>query len=254
MRKYICRIAKTIDEQGIKMLKIGLCDDEEIARNSIKDLLMACFAKFKIEVEFEEFESAASLLSYTTKLDALLLDIDMPSMDGFEAAQELRKRGSKVEIIMATGMGSRFKEAFDIKALQFITKPFDIKEVEHVVNLLMKNSFPKKYLKIVHMRKEMVISQNDIISICTDYGGIKIYTVNNTYSHYESLEKIISRLNEAFICVNRTTILNIDYIADIKNDKEMQIKLINGEVLSVSRRRKREVNEYIIEYKLRQQS
>jgi len=100
----------------------------------------------------------------------------------------------------------------------------------------------------------MVISQNDIISICTDYGGIQIHTVNNTYSHYESLEKIISRLNEAFICVNRTTILNIDYIADIKNDKEMQIKLINGEVLSVSRRRKREVNEYIIEYKLRQQS
>lgn len=67
--------------------------------------------------------SAQELLSFQKEIDFLLLDIDMPKMDGIAAARILNARGIDYKIVMLTSKSERFKEAFRIGAFRFVTKP-----------------------------------------------------------------------------------------------------------------------------------
>ena len=77
------------------MLRIAICDDEAEAVAIVKRLLQQSFAERGIEAECTTYTSAEVLLKVIrngTHYDLLLLDIDMPQMDGIElgmAVQEL---------------------------------------------------------------------------------------------------------------------------------------------------------------------
>ena len=54
----------------------------------------------------------------------MFLDVDMPDMDGLEVGRKLREMGIDCPLIIETGMVERFKEAFAIGALRYVTKAF----------------------------------------------------------------------------------------------------------------------------------
>ena len=69
------------------------------------------------------------LLNETEEIHILLLDIDMPVMDGIEAVAALKKSGRQCNIIMLTSKRERFKDAFKIGATRFVTKPIEKDEL-----------------------------------------------------------------------------------------------------------------------------
>lgn len=74
------------------------------------------------------------LRSASTSLPSvILLDIDMPGMDGFEVLRRLKEAEAtlNVPVIMLSGLHSPQDKvtAFDLGAVDFISKPFDITEL-----------------------------------------------------------------------------------------------------------------------------
>jgi two-component system KDP operon response regulator KdpE len=63
--------------------------------------------------------------------DALLLDINMPGMGGFEACRELRRLSPHLPIVMMTVRDATDDkiEALDAGADDYVTKPFDVREL-----------------------------------------------------------------------------------------------------------------------------
>lgn len=70
------------------------------------------------------------------KPDMILLDIMLPGMDGWQVCREIHKKASKVPIIMITAKGETIDKVigFELGADDYITKPFDPKEVIARIN------------------------------------------------------------------------------------------------------------------------
>jgi two-component system, OmpR family, KDP operon response regulator KdpE len=104
-----------------------IVDDERSIRLSLRTILSNI--GFEI-VEAARGEEALSLVR-TAQFDAVLLDINMPGLDGVEVCRLMRKESSRLQIVMLTVQGSedRKVEALDSGADDYITKPFQLREL-----------------------------------------------------------------------------------------------------------------------------
>ena len=90
-----------------------------------------------------------------SKPDLVLLDIKMPGMNGLEVLDKIKNKDQLLDVIMLSGHGETKNVVESIKrgAAEFITKPFDVKEVEiHIEKVLEKNNLKKE---ITHLESEL---------------------------------------------------------------------------------------------------
>lgn len=104
-----------------------IVDDERSIRTSLRTILSSL--GFQI-IEAARGEEALALVR-TAKVDAILLDIDMPGIGGISACRSIRKSSPAIPILMLTVHGSEDHkvEAFDAGADDYITKPFQLREL-----------------------------------------------------------------------------------------------------------------------------
>lgn len=72
--------------------------------------------------------------------DLVILDLGLPKLDGFEVLRRLRHRGSKVPVLVLTardGLDERVR-GLDLGADDYLTKPFDLPELEARVRALIR--------------------------------------------------------------------------------------------------------------------
>jgi len=104
-----------------------IVDDEASIRISLRTILSGL--GFSV-VEAARGEEAISLVR-TTQFDIVLLDINMPGLGGIEVCRLMRKNAPLLPIVMLTVQGSedRKVEALDAGADDYITKPFQLREL-----------------------------------------------------------------------------------------------------------------------------
>jgi DNA-binding response OmpR family regulator len=115
-----------------KKLRVLAIDDEPSIIELLKTALSA-LGSFDVSIASSS-ASALKLIDRQTKpFDCLLIDIQMPGMNGITLCKELRARSDYAEtpIIMLTAMSDRkyVDQAFLAGATDYITKPFDFLEL-----------------------------------------------------------------------------------------------------------------------------
>lgn len=98
-----------IENMGnIENIHIAVCDDEELTHREVEEKLIEYRESRKCVYKLSHYDSAQMLLNETEEIHILLLDIDMPVMDGIEAAAALKKSGRQCNIIMLTSKKGAF--------------------------------------------------------------------------------------------------------------------------------------------------
>lgn len=105
-------------------MKIAICEDhpDEL------EVLLQCFRQYEQEhhqnFEITTFKDGLDLVNnYTTNFDALYLDIQMPLLNGMEAAKRIRQIDSEVPIIFLTNYVQYAIDGYAVNATDFILKP-----------------------------------------------------------------------------------------------------------------------------------
>src|SRR5215211_7763736 len=107
-------------------LKILLIEDDE----TVRAVLRHAFARSGAQV-FEAADGAAGMRAiYADKPDAVLLDVEMPGIDGFGALERIRDM-TDVPVMMLTSSDDKDVKlrAFEGGADDYVTKPFDMEEL-----------------------------------------------------------------------------------------------------------------------------
>ena len=103
--------------------KILIIDDDDMLRDTLKD-------QFSLHDEFRVTEAATATAGVKAlkadHSDLVLLDVNLPDMDGREACKIMRRNGYKGPVIMLTGQGSDSDTilGLDSGANDYVTKPF----------------------------------------------------------------------------------------------------------------------------------
>ncbi len=225
---------------------IALCDDEQYVHERVDKMVKEYFAEKDCDYGIVHFFSAKELLESKEKFNVLMLDIDMPDMDGIEAAQRLAEQDRQYRIIMLTGKPERFKEAFKIGAYRFVTKPVDKDEfneaLEDVARLLM--GCCKIQVRFQNKLCQFFQYNIDYIEACGDY--VKIYIDNKIFESDRTLKSWKNELDDRlFAYCHKSYIVNLEKVKQICKNK---LVLKNGKEISVSRRRYGEVMQKFMEY------
>ena len=104
-------------------LKVLIVDDEDLARLRMRSLLADC-ASPAAEVAGEAGSAAEALHWLSTNhADLVLLDINMPGLDGLQLAERLRASRHPPRIVFVTAHANHALKAFEIDAVDYLTKP-----------------------------------------------------------------------------------------------------------------------------------
>ncbi len=112
-----------------KQIKIVMADDHPIVRQGLKQMIEAD-KDLLIVAEAGDGESALALIEQHLP-DVVVLDVDMPKMDGFAVARELRRREIKAEIVFLTmhGEAEIFQAALDLGVKGYVLKDSAVTDV-----------------------------------------------------------------------------------------------------------------------------
>ena len=120
---------------------ILVVDDEPGVRDLISDALNL--------VGLSSITAAHGMEALTklrdNQVDLMILDINMPTMDGYEVLERMRDQGSRTPVIVLTARLDRedTKRAFQLGADDFVRKPFGIEELTLRVNAILRRSQPR---------------------------------------------------------------------------------------------------------------
>ena len=107
------------------MKKILIIDDSALMRTVLSDIINSD-SRFHVEETAKDGVEGLELLKKKS-YDAVVLDVNMPRMDGITLLKEVQKNGIKAKIMMAstdTKEGAKVTmEALDLGALDFVHKP-----------------------------------------------------------------------------------------------------------------------------------
>jgi two-component SAPR family response regulator len=109
-------------------MKIIAVDDERIALEGLMDLIHEVVP----DAELNGFEYPEDALEFVVshECNVAFLDVEMAGMSGVELAEQLKMRNPDINIIFATGFDEYRKEAYDLHASGYLTKPITAEKVK----------------------------------------------------------------------------------------------------------------------------
>lgn len=144
-----------------KKATILVIDDEPLVRLTIEGL----FIQENLELIFAENGTSGLALAQSVLPDAILLDLMMPDIDGYEICRRMRSNPdlAEVPIIMITAIDNREARLAGLNAGvdDFLTKPFDSLEIQiKVKNILKLNRFRN----LIDQRNDLLRANEELIN------------------------------------------------------------------------------------------
>ncbi len=215
----------------MRALKIAIVDDEELARGRLREYLSECLDVEIVAECANGFEAVKAVTDL--KPDLLLLDIQMPRLDGFEVLELV---GSEVSVIFVTAYDKYALRAFEVHAVDYLLKPFSSERLRDALNrarrrLEGKQPLPAKelvsaarapgvYVERVAIRDGsnvyvVPVSKIDYVEAQDDY--VCFRTEGKGLLKQQTLGEVETVLNPAqFVRIHRSYILNIDRLAKLE--------------------------------------
>ncbi len=210
-------------------MKILLLEDDVILQEIIEEFLVE--NGYKVE-SFFDGEKALDAIGDGT-YDMLLLDVNVPNIDGFEILSYLREIGNTTPAIYITSLAGidDLKKGFDLGADDYLKKPFELEElyarIEHIVKVhRLQEEIEFDGMKFIPKAHQIVL-EDKIIEMRQKEAQVLEYFVRNTgkiISCDEIIENVWNDENVPTHATIRTYIKNLrkmfhkEYFDNIKGE------------------------------------
>lgn len=230
-------------------LKIAICDDDTAQRAYLSDVVFSWAKRTRHLTEVKQYADAkAFLFDYSAEkdFDILLLDIEMPGMNGIELAKEIRCENASVQIVFITGYYEYFSDGFDVSALHYLIKPAEERKLCAVLDKAADHlAYRQRAVLISTADGRMKVSLADILYIESENVYIIVHTVHGDYRTRMTLGGFAGQLDETFFKVHRSFIVGLKYVRKITRSG---ITMINGDNVPISRGLYDDVHAALIKY------
>ncbi|MFM2361393.1 MAG: hypothetical protein RLZZ316_295 [Bacteroidota bacterium] len=233
------------------MIKAIIIDDERLARNELKKLLMD-FPEIEVIAEAANANEGLEKIE-TINPDLVFLDIQMPGKTGFDMLAELDKAP---HVIFTTAYDEYALRAFEVNALDYLLKPVEPKRLADAVQKLQLQEEKEQISTgVINVNRELLKEDDQVfvkdgercwfvklseIRLFESVGNYaKVFFGPNKPLILKSLNALEERLDEKlFFRANRKHIVNLRMIEKIEPyfNGGLLLELKGGEKIEVSRR------------------
>lgn len=195
------------------MYKIAVVDDEAESAEKLRQ----CFSQYTEECgeafNVVEFKNGLNFLDeYTADFDLVILDIDMPIMNGLQVAKVLRKIDPTVALMFVTVIAKYAINGYEVDALDYVLKPVNYHTFKPKIARALAHSNRRRqtYLTLPVSQGEIVVEISSLDWVEVLDHTIVYHTSRGDYKAYGTLqtaERLLPAKN--FFKCNRSSIINL---------------------------------------------
>ena len=248
-------------------IKALIVDDEPLARDRIRELLKE-HPEVEVIAEARNGQEAIAAVANHNP-DLVFLDVQMPDLDGFDVLRNLDVERLPV-IIFVTAYDQYALRAFDVHAVDYLTKPFDRERFARAVEqakVFMKGAKEPDTARILNMLQELragtrylerfaikngetlfFVRAEDVDAIEAQGNYVRLSLANSSHLVRDTLNNIESQINpRMFVRIHRRTIVNINRVKEVQTwgRGEYRVVLLTGAHYTLSRGYRQHFEEFI---------
>lgn len=241
------------------MILVGICDDESVLLHEIKEYVQNCYAENRVFASVQTFERGSSLLYEIEdgiRFDLLLLDIEMPGMDGMELAARAKRFLPDILIIFLTSHMEYVLDAYELSTFRYIPKKCYEERLAHALMDAEKRIEVQRqdaYVIQNQNRLERIPLKNLLYIVHEGKNSLLVTDLKDAetgekvcFKVRKTLQKVYTELDpEEFLFIDRGCIVNL---ARIMSVREEQCILKDGTRLVVSQTRMQKLKERLLEF------
>lgn len=240
------KLCKKIDMR-YAMYHIGICDDGKNVCSQIEKMLNHYAKESNVKIEVSVWYTGESLKDYLSQgnhLDILFLDIELFKLTGIEVGDYIRNclDNMGMQIIYISGKASYAQQLFRTQPLDFLVKPILQEQVDDVMGRALGSIKKRKERFEFRIGKDYYyVPMGEIIYFGSEGRKIKVVTAKKRFEFYGKLKDVNSNLNEDFIMIHQSSIVNRNFIFRYAYET---VELLDGTILTISipyRKRIREI-------------
>lgn len=247
--------------------RVLIVDDEPLARDRIREMLKD---EREIEIIGEARNGREAIDSITThEIDLVFLDVQMPDMDGFDVLQNLSVKRMPL-IIFVTAYDQHAMRAFDVHAIDYLTKPFDRKrfaealdhaktfmkgtnepDTKRIMTMLQELKAGPRYLErfaIKNGETVLFVRTEDVDSIEAQGNYVRLNLAKSSHLLRDTLNNIEAQIDpRTFVRIHRRTIVNMNRVKELQTwaRGEYRVVLLNGACYSLGRSYREHFDNFI---------
>lgn len=230
-------------------IHVAIVEDEEKEQAVLKRHIERFAAENHISFDVDIYPDPIRLLdNYQPVYDIIYMDIQMPHVNGMEAARRLRVLDQKVLLVFVTNLTQYAVEGYEVSALDYVIKPVQY------------HSFAMKLTRALWRVEQ---TQGDALNISIDNRTARVslrdikyievrdhlltyYTIDGKYSELGSLSRLEEKLaGKDFVRCSSSCIVNLKYTAGVKG---YTLTMRDGTVLKISQPRKKRFMQAFNDY------
>jgi len=237
------------------MIYVLLCDDEVEILDRTRKYVDSIRCELKDDIDIETYSDAESVLQRIRNSkecsDILITDIDMPGLSGMEMVQLLRDDGLDIILIFMTAHAEYVFKSFEYFPFRYIRKEFMETELLPALQAACEKVNANRDISLTIKTQDgiLTVRTRDILYYELENRKCVIYTIQNkqyeTWKKISELRKKMGEMDNSFMQIYRGCMVNKYYVKTIKKD---MIVLENGTELPISRRKKQEISDIMMEY------
>lgn len=223
------------------MFTIAIVEDDEKYVDELKAFLKRYADTFKTEFFIKSYSDGEQFITnFKSDYDIIFMDIQMPYLNGFDAAKKLREFDPAVTLVFITNLVQYAVKGYSVDASDFFVKPVNYFEFEAVLSKLLKRiEKNKNSLITLHTAFGSVrVDLNDIMFVEVSNHHIIYHLSDKNIDIWGSLtehEKLLPK--DSFVRCSSSFIINLKYVEAF----ELNTIKIGTNYIPISRSRKKEV-------------
>ena len=233
------------------MYRVGICDDDKILCSLLEAQIQRLSAELLTKFEIEVWYSGESLecdLKKGAELDIIFLDIELLQKNGIEIGTFIRDEmeDTDTHIVYISSKQGYAMELFKVQPLEFLVKPISAVRLKEVLERSMKR---KKYAEscFEYQRGSRIfrVSVREILYFMSMDKKVLMIKKEGQEEFYGKLKNVMEQLPAGFLKIHQSYVIHQEYVSEYSYES---IKMMNGDVLSVSKPYRKEVRAKIKQY------
>lgn len=198
------------------MIQIAIIEDDASYQELLKTYVQHYFESQGDSIRISLFSDGADFLEDRgIRPDLILLDIDMPRINGLDTARQIRSYDDKVLIIFVTNLIQCALEGYAVDAMDFIVKPVSQAACAQSLSRARKKLLQNRdhHIRLSCQKNTVILNVHDILYAETQNHSLLLHCRTGNLVVSESMQTLESKLTGfPFFRCHNSYLLNLSHI------------------------------------------
>ncbi len=230
------------------MLEIAIVEDEKEYSDTLEKYLKRYEQEKEVSIRLTKYKDAMALLTrYRPVFDLIFMDIQMPHINGFDAAQHLRELDPNVRLVFVTSHVQYAPKGYDVSAAGFLVKPVSYYSFYTLMDKIVRTAARDKENELMIRTKEgiRVLLYSEIEYIEISGHNLKYVTEGGSLEATGSFAALEQQLpKDRFVRCSNSFIVHLKFVKGVTGN----VVQVGEYEIPISRSRKKDFMFSLMSY------